>query len=115
LPPDPKPPARVKATRTQWALIDQAKRGRCRGCGADPRRTTNHHLVSRSLGGDDVIDNIVPLCGSGTVGCHGAIETHPPGWRHVATAVRRSLTTTELRYALEKKGSDWLDRYYPLA
>lgn len=115
MPPDPRPPKRIKATRKQWELIDQAKRGRCRGCGGDARTTTNHHVVPRSLGGDDVHDNIIPLCGHGTAGCHGSIETHPSGWERTANRVRRSLTSTELLYVVEKKGWAWLDRYYPLA
>lgn len=33
-----------------------------------------HHVLKRSQGGDDVKENLVPLCGSGTTGCHGAVE-----------------------------------------
>lgn len=33
-----------------------------------------HHVLPRGQGGDDVWENLVALCGSGTHGCHGAVE-----------------------------------------
>ena len=33
-----------------------------------------HHVLPRGQGGDDVWENLVPLCGSGTTGCHGGVE-----------------------------------------
>ena len=33
-----------------------------------------HHILPRGQGGDDVWENLVPLCGSGTTGCHGGVE-----------------------------------------
>lgn len=33
-----------------------------------------HHILPRGQEGDDVWENLVPLCGSGTHGCHGAVE-----------------------------------------
>ena len=33
-----------------------------------------HHVLKRLQGGDDVKENLVPLCGSGTTGCHGDVE-----------------------------------------
>jgi hypothetical protein len=33
-----------------------------------------HHVLPRGQGGDDVWENLVPLCGSGTHGCHGGVE-----------------------------------------
>jgi hypothetical protein len=36
-----------------------------------------HHILSKSSAwgiGDDVWENLMPLCGSGTTGCHGAVE-----------------------------------------
>ena len=75
---------------------------------------TFHHIVPRSLGGDDVTDNLIPLCGSGSVGCHGLIEDHGPGWRECAQRVRTRFQPEELRYVLEKKGDVWLNETYPL-
>lgn len=35
------------------------------------------HRVARGRGGPDDLYNCVPLCGSGTTGCHGWAEHHP--------------------------------------
>lgn len=31
-------------------------------------------MLARGNGGDDVIENVLPLCGSGTTGHHGELE-----------------------------------------
>lgn len=99
------------ATRKEWAAIRRGKAGPCRGCGG--QATNFHHLLPRSLGGSDIPECVVPLCGSGVTGCHGLIETHGKGWRKVAANIRRSLTVLEREYLLAEKGPDFLDRYYP--
>jgi hypothetical protein len=115
LPADPKPWRRHVATFEEWEGIyaEKVTGQLCRGCGTTTGKITGHHMVPKSLGGDDVAANIIPLCGSGTQGCHGAIEDHNPGWEAIATAVRESLSPLELQYALAKKGRYWLDRYLP--
>jgi hypothetical protein len=102
------------------------REGACRICG---RRPSGHpldslnrmHVVPRSQGGDDVDDNIVPGCGSGSTGCHGLLTSrredpsHPAGLS-VAEALdemNRSLTVAERRYAEEKKWTGWIERAYP--
>lgn len=35
-----------------------------------------HHRVPRGRGGDNRMSNMVSLCGSGTTGCHGWIESN---------------------------------------
>lgn len=109
--PDPKPASRHVASREEWDQIVLAKAGPCRGCGGQGE--SFHHLVPRSLRGDDVEANLVPVCGHGTAGCHGALENHVGGWEEIAHAVRHSLTPLELQYVAAKKGRGWLDRYYP--
>jgi hypothetical protein len=52
--------------RAHWAFDE------CVICGAID--ISIHHILSRSLGGDDVWENLAPLCGSGTHGCHGGVE-----------------------------------------
>lgn len=99
------------ATTTEWQRLRDEKLGLCRSCGAWP--VSLHHVVSRSLGGDDVAENLIPLCGDGTRGCHGAIENHTRHWRAVAANIRESLTNDELEYATQTKSLVWLDRYYP--
>ncbi len=109
-PTDPRPPKRVKDSRAGKAKVE--REGRCRVCGT--RRGLNRaHLVAKGQRGDDVAANIVPLCGSGTAGCHGALTDHRRGWETVAGILRARLRPDELAYVLEKKGQDWLDRVYP--
>lgn len=73
------------------AAIYQVNDGRCIGCGRTD--LTAQHRRARGMGGnrDPLIaaaPNGVPLCGSGTTGCHGWTERHPLpaellGWRLV--------------------------------
>jgi hypothetical protein len=104
---DPKPSARFQATTLQWVELRKQKMGPCRVCGQVP--TTLHHLVSRSLRGSDVVENLVPLCGSGTHGCHGAVEARRPD---ALKALRENLRVEEVKYILDTKGEDFLSRYY---
>lgn len=71
------------------AAIYQLGEGRCIGCGRPD--ITAQHRRARGMGGTKDVSighpaNGVPLCGSGTVGCHGWTEHHPQdalllGWR----------------------------------
>lgn len=96
-------------------MLRGLKLGPCRGCGCGTTELgiSLHHLVPKSLGGDDVADNVIPLCGHGTLGCHGAVEDHPRGWEEIAGRIRASLTKAEIGYVVLKKSRDFLDRYYP--
>ena len=108
--PDPKPAKRIKDKKAGRDKI--LLEGRCRVCG----RTwslNRAHLVPKGQGGDDVDANIVPLCGSGTTGCHGALTAHTREWRVIAAILRENLTPAERAYCITKKGADWLDRVYP--
>jgi 5-methylcytosine-specific restriction endonuclease McrA len=106
--PDPKDGPRVSALPEEWYRLRRVKDGPCRVCGY--RATSLHHLVPRSLGGDDVEQNLVPLCGSGTTGCHGLVEEGDPAARR---GLRRSLKKDELAYVVRRKGRRFLDRYLP--
>lgn len=44
----------------------------CAACGAPAGSI--HHVLPRGQGGDDVGANLVPLCGHGSDGCHGAVH-----------------------------------------
>jgi 5-methylcytosine-specific restriction endonuclease McrA len=35
-----------------------------------------HHRLPRGRGGKHTAENLVTLCGSGTMGCHGDVESH---------------------------------------
>jgi hypothetical protein len=115
--PDPKPAKRVVASADVWALMRPViLREPCYGClGLSPLRRGVHHLVPKSLGGDDVIENLIPLCGTGTTGCHGIYEDRAPGWRMIAGMIRKALSVEKVGYVVGKKGEDFLDRYYPRA
>jgi hypothetical protein len=74
VPSDPKAGARIKdpelMRQAHWAFDE------CVICG--DIQVTIHHVLSKSSTawgiGDDVWENLIPLCGSGTTGCHGAVE-----------------------------------------
>lgn len=98
---------RKVASARQWQQIVAAKTGPCRVCvrpasnGHGFHVVTFHHLVPRSMGGDDVEDNIVPLCGDGTRGCHGAVTQRASGALH---ALDLSLSEAGRAYVVGKLG-----------
>lgn len=111
---DPKEGPRIRASRDEWRELQVLKAGPCRICGngwKDGMAIGLHHLVARSLLGDDVPENLVPLCGSGTTGCHGKVEDRDP---EACSTLRKNLTAEEIAYCLRKKGELWLDSRYPL-
>lgn len=71
------------------AAIYEVGQGRCIGCGRVD--VTAQHRRARGMGGNrrpeiSLPSNGLPLCGSGTSGCHGWTERHPIpgallGWR----------------------------------
>jgi hypothetical protein len=99
------------------AGIEKVNReGRCRICRIVGRHlsqggTLNRmHLVARSQGGDDVDENIVPGCGSGSSGCHGLIEAWDIGAR---ATLRETFGMEEVAYIVGKKSPDYLEHAYP--
>lgn len=81
------------------------------GCGDDwiAHPLNRHHLIPRGHG-DDIDANIIPLCGSGTSGCHGLVEAHDPA---TCRLVRQRLQPDELAYCVRMVGQDRFDRRYP--
>ncbi len=80
MPPDPKPPRRIRdkqllaAMHLRWrecalAYTDAHDR--------DPERQLSLHHISKHPR-HDTVENLVMLCGSGTTGCHGRVEAHDP-------------------------------------
>lgn len=79
MPPDPKPPKRIrdldllKELHTRW-------RGDCvlatEGEACYESRYSLHHIHKHPR--DDLESNLAMLCGHGTVGHHGLIEAHDP-------------------------------------
>jgi hypothetical protein len=98
---------RKVASPKQWAALWAAKRGPCRVCTAysfdsviDP-----HHLVFREDRGDDVPDNIVPLCR----GCHEALHRRAPA---IARLLLSRLSDAEYAYMVQRGGEDYAERAY---
>ena len=98
---------RKVASPKQWQAIIVAKAGRCRVCGADIRyvNVQYHHLVPRIQGGDDVADNIVPLC----QGCHDQVTREAPIAREILAA---NLTDGEYAYVVGKLGEAGMERLF---
>lgn len=102
---------RKVASPKSWQAIIDAKIGPCRVC-CDPGRNGSqwgriqmHHIVPRDLGGDDVADNVLPLCGQ----CHDEVtRRNPDAMRLLA----ESLTDAEYAYAIERCGEGALERLY---
>jgi hypothetical protein len=114
----PKQP-RIVDARAGMVKVYQRER-RCRVCGAT--NVSRHHLVGKGQLGDDVAENIVPLCGDGVRGCHGAVtDGHERlgadlvlrDGDAVRRALRATMTADEVAYVIGKKGEGWLDLYYP--
>jgi len=66
--PDWKPAKRQKNPKVMKSL--HIRGVTCVLCG-EPG--TLHHIYPKGQGGDDVEENLIGLCGSGTTGCHGLI------------------------------------------
>lgn len=101
--PDPRPERRLRVNGREWSRLHDAKGGPCRLCGT--WKYELHHLVGRDLGGDDVEQNLVPLC----TGCHGRVQELKEPERSQLGA---SLTPAERAYVLDKRGPLFLSRYY---
>ena len=97
------------ASPKQWAAIREGKagNGKCRACKGYSFTVHLHHLVSRAQGGDDVADNLVPLCQP----CHDAITRRQP---FETRELLRRLTNAEYAYCITKAGEDFFERAYGL-
>lgn len=85
-------------TPEQREIVRRRAKGICERCGS--RRGTNvHHRIPRGMGGssNEYINrpgNLVYLCGSGTTGCHGWIESHRAEARESGWLVSRFSSLT---------------------
>jgi hypothetical protein len=102
---------RKVASPKQWQAIIEAKRGPCRCCevnvigGGWPGDIEYHHLVTRQDGGDDVADNIVPLCSPH----HGDVTQRAAG---ACRALLSTLSDAEYAYMIQRGGEDYPERAY---
>lgn len=109
---------RKVASPKQWAAIRAAKTDGfpCRVCRElgpmDP-----HHIVPRDRGGDDVAENIAPLCRRD----HDLVEGRDPAaclalivstWQDQPEPGKLGGAKDEYSYACEAAGDDWPERIY---
>ena len=107
---DAKPKARYRATAREWKEIkEQFAHQCCVVCGLS--NTELHHITPRSQGGDDVVENLVPIC----FRHHTDFESHAPGWERIAGHIRAYILARESRlgYVLGKIGEVRFRRRYP--
>lgn len=109
-----KPPATRKATRKVDSSVTRRACLEWRECPCGKPSATGHHVLARGQGGDDVAANIVPLCGSGTTGCHGLIENEDVKARRMLGRWIKKHRPDTIAYVREKlgkqAGDDWLRR-----
>ena len=106
-----------------WQRLRTIKGGPCRVCGEGNAETCDlHHVVPRSSPwfGDDVPDNLVPLCRA----CHELVERrgdvwtgrgrrgHAPRKHPAAVELVVSLSDAEYAYAVERGGEAFWERHY---
>jgi 5-methylcytosine-specific restriction endonuclease McrA len=102
---------RKVASPKQWQAIIAAKQGPCRVCvapatnGGGSRVVQFHHIVARAHGGDDVADNIAPICRP----CHERLTVR---WEAPSRAFLASLTDAEYAYMIQRGGEGYPERAY---
>lgn len=112
---DPKPPARVRdpellrRLHLKWrdCALSLADLPYCLGVS----RLSLHHIHKHPR--DDLRENLVMLCGSGTTGCHGAVERADPDARRELAKYIRFYRPDTYAYLIEKLGGveaarEWL-------
>lgn len=125
--PDPKPTSgkRTPIRKVSSLASKRATVGKeCVACGHAAANA--HHVVPKGSPhfGDDVDENLAPLCGSGSARCHGAFHGSPyvdatgRRWtkKDVAKGIAGWILTDpkRLEYALAKAGADYLRRVYDI-
>lgn len=77
----------VWTEHTTRPAVEGRSGGRCEYCGA--RATNMHHRKALSQGGLWSPVNVLHLCGSGTLGCHGYFTEHPKAAYRLGISVHR--------------------------
>lgn len=118
MPPDWKPDRRIVDPEAGKEKVRADPR--CRSCRRRARPVfdggsflsgiSRSHIVAKGIGGDDVDENIAPLCGSGTSGCHGLHEAMDMAVRQ---RERRAMLPEEEVYARSKMSDAWFEKNYP--
>lgn len=102
--PDPKQGKRIvdRDAMRRILLADRA----CAACGHQAANA--HHVVQKGSPhfGDDVESNLLPICGSATVRCHGAFHGTP----YVAQVGRKTVTAETPGPWFERRDAEWVAR-----
>jgi hypothetical protein len=109
---------RVVASRKSWEKLRDERLGPCLICRYQGTQqeygSSLHHVVPRGSyrGGDDVAANLVPLCGDGSRGHHGLIESGDTTTRRQLAEAVQKLEPDVYAYAIDKLGEDgWLRQH----
>ena len=100
----PKRYPRKVATKKGWERITAQKMGPCRVC-VSREHVQLHHLVFRGHFGDDLADNIVPVCDL----CHQALHERRA---QIARLLLTRLSDAEYSYMVTRGGEDYAERTY---
>lgn len=95
---------RTVASPKQWQQIVAAKSGPCRICGSR-QYPGLHHVVPRDFHGDDLAQNIVPLC----FDCHQRVTDRQ---KDTCALLVWKLSDAEYAYAIGKLGEKVWERIY---
>jgi hypothetical protein len=99
----------VSISQATMALLQGRSGGRCECCGA--LATNTHHRRPRGMGGSrdprtNQASNLVRLCGSGTTGCHGAIESNRDHFRDMGFLVRQGVDPAAVPILLRRPSGE---------
>jgi hypothetical protein len=92
-------------------VIDRADQ-KCELCYGPLHQMSLHHRRPRGMGGSKVPwihdpENLLALCGSGTTGCHGKVESYRERAYEFGWLVRYSMTPKDAPFA-DLHGNWWL-------
>ena len=100
---------RKVASRATWERLRDEKGDACRICGQTNSAVLHlHHLVHRDDRGDDVADNLAPLCAD----CHHGVHLREPA--HCRLLLSR-LSDAEYAYVIQRGGEDYAERVYGIS
>lgn len=117
--PDPKPGLRprkrIRVVDPKAITNARIMMPSCALCGQRP--VTAHHVVPKGSPhfGDDVIENLVTLCGHGTRGCHGDVEhkrSATLGQLGVHLSAQRPDVVAYVRGKIDHDSDDWFRRTF---
>lgn len=79
----------------------------CAACLNGPA-SNGHHVLPADKFGDDVVENIVGICGTGTSRCHGAHHGNP--YEHDTGRELRAHNGTIISRVTERRDAEWVNR-----